>query len=79
MPGAGKSTVGKLLANRLSMKFCDTDQLIESTQQDSLQNILDAQGCWAPLFELKTPGSRYDEGSEAPFRGRKVHYQNRRR
>jgi shikimate kinase len=44
MPGAGKSTVGKLLANRLSMKFCDTDQLIESTQQDSLQNILDAQG-----------------------------------
>ena len=44
MPGAGKSTVGKLLANRLSMKFCDTDQLIESTQQDSLQNLLDAQG-----------------------------------
>ena len=45
----------------------------------SVKNILDAQGCWAPLFELKTPGSRYDEGSEAPFRGRKVHYQNRRR
>jgi shikimate kinase len=44
MPGAGKSTVGKLLANRLSMKFCDTDQLIESAQQDSLQNLLDAQG-----------------------------------
>ena len=44
MPGAGKSTVGELLAERLGMTFCDTDQLIESTQQASLQSILDAQG-----------------------------------
>ncbi len=39
---------------------------------------LEAQGCWAPLFELETPDSRYDEGKEVPFRGRKVHYHNRR-
>ena len=44
MPGAGKSTVGKLLASQLGMSFCDTDQLIESTQQSVLQDILDVQG-----------------------------------
>jgi hypothetical protein len=44
----------------------------------AVRGILEAQGCWAPLFVLEAPGSRYDEGSEAPFRGRKVHYDNRR-
>ena len=44
MPGAGKSTVGQLLAEQLGMRFCDTDQLIEHTQQASLQHILDNQG-----------------------------------
>ena len=44
MPGAGKSTVGKLLAERLGMIFCDTDQLIETTQKNALQSILDAKG-----------------------------------
>ena len=44
MPGAGKSTVGKLLAGQLGMFFCDTDQLIESTQQNTLQSILDTEG-----------------------------------
>ena len=44
MPGAGKSTVGKLLVERLGMTFCDTDQLIEATQKNSLQSILDAKG-----------------------------------
>jgi hypothetical protein len=46
--------------------------------QATVRGILDSQGCWSPLFELEEPGSRYDEGREAPFRGRKVHYQNRR-
>ncbi|MDB2409341.1 shikimate kinase [Pseudomonadales bacterium] len=44
MPGAGKSTVGKLLAEQLDMNFCDTDQLIEQTQQSPLQDILDTKG-----------------------------------
>ncbi len=43
-----------------------------------LKFMLESQGCWAPLFELAIPGSCYDEGDEAPFRGRKVHDQNRR-
>lgn len=46
--------------------------------QTPLKNLLEACGCHAPLFALDEPGSRYDEGDDAPFRGRKVHYQNRR-
>lgn len=51
---------------------------VPEDMQEQLRALLDARGCWAPLFELAEPGSRYDEGNEAPFRGRKVHYQNRR-
>ncbi len=47
-------------------------------QQASLQSTLAARGCWAPLFEQQTPGSRYDESAQVPFKGRKVHYHNRR-
>ncbi len=46
--------------------------------QASLEALLGKHGCLGPLFALQDPGSRYDEGREAPFRGRKVHYQNRR-
>ena len=41
MPGAGKSTVGIILAKNLSMGFLDTDILIQINQQKSLQSILD--------------------------------------
>lgn len=46
--------------------------------QAGLEQLLRNHGCFEPLFALQAPGSRYDEGREAPFRGRKVHYQNRR-
>ena len=46
--------------------------------QEKLAHELSAHGCWSPLFEITDPASRYDEGDHAPFRGRKVHYQNRR-
>lgn len=42
MPGAGKSTVGIILAKNLSMGFIDTDILIQINQQQSLQDILNA-------------------------------------
>ncbi len=42
MPGAGKSTVGIILAKNLSLGFIDTDVLIQINQQQSLQQILDA-------------------------------------
>lgn len=44
MPGAGKSTVGKLFAKLNKMGFVDTDALIESAEGTSLQNIVDNQG-----------------------------------
>ncbi|HJO92815.1 MAG TPA: shikimate kinase [Victivallales bacterium] len=44
MPGAGKSTIGIILAKILSFGFIDTDILIQINRQNSLQNILDEQG-----------------------------------
>jgi len=44
MPGAGKSTVGVLLAKRLGYDFIDTDVLIQLRQGELLQATLDAHG-----------------------------------
>ncbi len=44
MPGAGKSTVGVILAKRTSRGFMDTDLLIQTSQGKSLQEIVDQQG-----------------------------------
>jgi shikimate kinase len=44
MPGAGKSTVGVLLAKRLAFGFVDTDLLIQTREGESLQAILDRRG-----------------------------------
>ena len=44
MPGAGKSTVGIILAKNLSLGFIDTDVLIQINRQKSLQQILDESG-----------------------------------
>ena len=44
MPGAGKSTVGVILAKKTSRDFVDTDVLIQSSQQRTLQDIVDADG-----------------------------------
>lgn len=44
MPGVGKSTIGRALAESLAMPFVDTDQLIIESQCCELQDILDQQG-----------------------------------
>jgi shikimate kinase len=44
MPGAGKSTVGVLLAKALSLAFVDTDVVIQAREGRRLQEILDAEG-----------------------------------
>lgn len=44
MPGAGKSTVGRLLAQRTGLAFVDSDQLIETHAGASLQTIVDTRG-----------------------------------
>ncbi|MGL6160372.1 shikimate kinase [Microbulbifer sp.] len=41
MPGAGKSTLGVLLAKELAMDFVDTDLLIQSREGKTLQEIID--------------------------------------
>lgn len=41
MPGAGKSTVGIILAKNLGLGFIDTDVLIQINQQKTLQQIIE--------------------------------------
>jgi shikimate kinase len=44
MPGAGKSTLGVLLAKALGYDFLDTDVMIQAHEGRLLQEILDAEG-----------------------------------
>jgi shikimate kinase len=44
MPGAGKSTIGVLLAKALGKAFIDTDLLIQAQEGRLLQEIIDEQG-----------------------------------
>lgn len=44
MPGAGKSTLGLLLAKHLAKDFVDTDLLIQLEHRKTLQDILHEQG-----------------------------------
>lgn len=44
MPGSGKSTVGRPLANRLGYAFLDTDHVIEAGEDKPLGDVLAGQG-----------------------------------
>ncbi|MFP4500269.1 MAG: shikimate kinase [Candidatus Hydrogenedentota bacterium] len=44
MPGAGKSTVGVLLAKALGMGFLDTDVLLQARAGRTLPEIIEAEG-----------------------------------
>ncbi|GBE12082.1 shikimate kinase 1 [bacterium BMS3Bbin14] len=44
MAGSGKSTIGSLLARKLSCRFIDTDTLIEQAQNRTLQEIIEILG-----------------------------------
>lgn len=44
MPGAGKSTVGRLVAKRLRLPFCDTDRLIEQQLGCSITAFFKREG-----------------------------------
>ena len=44
MPGCGKSTVGRELAQRLSMRFVDVDDVIMERTGLSLRQIIEEQG-----------------------------------
>jgi len=42
--GSGKSTIGKLLANKLQFRFIDLDQYIEKQEEDTIPNIFKNKG-----------------------------------
>ena len=48
VPGAGKTTVGKLLARELSREFFDSDQVIEARVGKSVSDIFTQDG--EPVF-----------------------------
>ncbi|MDG0968994.1 MAG: shikimate kinase [Porticoccaceae bacterium] len=47
MPCSGKSTIGRLLAEKMQLEFVDTDQRIESYVNQKLQAFLDSKGYMA--------------------------------
>lgn len=49
MPGAGKSTIGVVLAKIMRKDFCDTDLLIQKSTGRALQDIIDKDGVEAFL------------------------------
>jgi shikimate kinase len=55
MPGSGKSTVGRILADLLGWALVDTDKLIEERRHKQLQAILDQDGIGAFIrLELRS-------------------------
>ena len=52
MPGAGKSTVGVILAKLTGLRFCDTDLDIQVREHATLQDILEQQG-WQRLRAIE--------------------------
>jgi shikimate kinase len=47
MPGSGKSTVGVILAKQTARDFMDTDVIIQTLHERSLQDIVDRDGYMA--------------------------------
>lgn len=74
MPGAGKSTLGILLAKQLGAEFVDTDILIQVDQGATLQEILEATGHLSLrrieeqiLIELSASGKVIATGGSAVY------------
>ncbi len=43
-PGSGKSTIGRILAERLAMPFVDLDSMIENEAQADISTIFRQRG-----------------------------------
>ena len=81
MPGAGKSTMGVILAKSLRMKFVDTDILIQEDTGRLLQEIIDAEGpeAFKKIEERTILSRRYHNaviatGGSVVFSGRAMEY-----
>ena len=44
MMGVGKSTIGKKLAKKLSLKFIDVDKIIEKKEKNTISDIFEKKG-----------------------------------
>lgn len=44
MPGSGKSTIGRLLAEQMVMSFIDTDKVLEERVGKNMQHVIDVHG-----------------------------------
>ncbi len=53
MRGSGKSTIGKILANKLAMDFVDMDELIEQKQGQKVKEIVEGNG-WDHFRQLES-------------------------
>ena len=42
--GVGKSTIGRILANRLKIKFIDVDKIIEKNERKTIKQIFEENG-----------------------------------
>ncbi|MDD1703348.1 MAG: shikimate kinase [Methanoregula sp.] len=81
MPGAGKSTVGVILAKTLGQNFIDTDIAIQEDSGKLLQEIIDTEGPGAFLkIEERTILSRHFHnsviatGGSVVFSGKAMEY-----
>ena len=81
MPGAGKSTMGVILAKSLGMKFVDTDILIQEDTGRLLQEIIDEEGpeAFKTIEERTILSRRYHNaviatGGSVVFSGKAMEY-----
>jgi shikimate kinase len=51
MPGSGKSTIGKMLSEKLDLPYFDTDEIISRMEGDTIPKIFENFG--EPYFRLK--------------------------
>ncbi len=63
-PGSGKSTIGRLLAERLEMPFIDLDAIIEATAKQLIRDIFAAEG--EAGFRLRESAALKDVATGAP-------------
>ena len=61
--GAGKSTIGRLLAETLRFEFCDVDREIEERSGVDIPWIFDMEG--EEGFRDRGAGATYRSGSQA--------------
>lgn len=81
MPGAGKSTLGVILAKTLAKDFVDTDLLIQTQENRPLQEIIDTDGYLAlraieekTLLNMHYPNHVIATGGSAVYSESAMHH-----